>query len=44
MTAAGWVFMIASVASVWALTAYCFYRVLTAPEPPSEAAQDFRSA
>jgi hypothetical protein len=27
----GWVFLIASLAFVWGLTIWCFYRVLTAP-------------
>jgi hypothetical protein len=27
----GWLFLIVSVASVVALTAWCFYKVLTAP-------------
>jgi hypothetical protein len=31
MTAAGWVLMIGSVGGVVAWTAYCFYRVLSAP-------------
>lgn len=31
MTPAGWVLMIGSVGFVLVLTAYCFYRVLTAP-------------
>jgi hypothetical protein len=31
MTAGGWVAMIASLAFVWGLTGWCFYRVLTAP-------------
>jgi hypothetical protein len=34
MTPAGWAIMIVSVGSVLALTAFCFYRVLTLP--PSE--------
>lgn len=44
MTALGWIFMLVSVTSVWGLAAYCFYRVLTAPEPPAEEPQHFRSA
>lgn len=31
MTLAGWAIMIVSVGSVCALTAFCFYRVLTLP-------------
>lgn len=34
MTTAGWAIMIISVGSVLALTAFCFYRVLSLP--PSE--------
>lgn len=44
MTVAGWIFMLVSVGSVTALTAWCFYRVLRAPEPPPEEVQHFRSA
>lgn len=28
MTAAGWIFMLVSVAAVWALAGWCFWRVL----------------
>jgi len=31
MTSAGWAIMFVSVGSVLALTAFCFYRVLTLP-------------
>jgi len=38
MTAGGWLFMLISLAFVWGLTGWCFYRVLSAPreitEPP----------
>jgi hypothetical protein len=44
MTALGWVFMLGSAAFVWGLTAFCYYRVLTAPAPPAEEPQHFRSA
>jgi hypothetical protein len=44
MTALGWTFMIGSAGFVWSLTIWCFYRVLSAPEPPAEEVQDFRSA
>lgn len=33
MTAGGWLFMLVSLVFVWGLTGWCFYRVLTAPEP-----------
>jgi hypothetical protein len=44
MTALGWIFMIVSVSFVWILTIWCFYRVLSAPQPPAEEVQEFRSA
>jgi hypothetical protein len=31
MTLLGWLFLIASLAFVWGLTGWCFYRVVTAP-------------
>lgn len=40
MTGGGWLMMLGSTAFVWALTAWCYYKVLTAPvesemaEPP----------
>jgi hypothetical protein len=40
----GWIFMLVSVGSVTALTAWCFYRVLRAPAEPPEEVQHFRSA
>lgn len=36
MTPLGWVFLLTSMAFVWGLTGYCFYRVLTAPQPTAE--------
>lgn len=33
MTTAGWILMLTSCGGVVALTAYCYYRVLTAPSP-----------
>jgi hypothetical protein len=50
MTPYGWLFMLGSVAFVWGLVGWCFYRVFTLPPemPPDEAVpeqlQDFRSA
>jgi len=44
MTFMGWVFLGISLSFVWGLTVWCFYRVVTAPEPPPEEVQDFRSA
>jgi hypothetical protein len=31
MTIGGWIIMLVSLAFVWGLTGWCFYRVLTAP-------------
>ena len=44
MTVLGWVFLVSSLSAVWGLTGWCFYRVLTAPEPPPEETQHFHSA
>jgi hypothetical protein len=44
MTILGWIFMLGSAGAVWGMTGYCFYRVLTAPEPPPEEPQHFHSA
>jgi hypothetical protein len=44
MTLLGWLFLLSSTVFVWGLTLYCFYRVLTAPEPPAEEFEHFRSA
>jgi amino acid permease len=32
MTIGGWIFLVLSLAFVWALTVWCFYRVFTAPK------------
>lgn len=40
MTLGGWLFLIVSTVFVWGLTAWCFYRVLTAPAdttPPPDS-------
>jgi hypothetical protein len=37
MTVGGWIMMLASVGGVVALAAWCFQRVLTAPEPDDDA-------
>jgi hypothetical protein len=45
MTVYGWILMGTSLAFVWALVAWCYYRILTAP--PREIPQptkDFHSA
>jgi hypothetical protein len=44
MNAGGWIFLIASLGFVWGLTIWCYYRLLSFPEPPPEPVQDFRSA
>jgi amino acid permease len=44
MTAAGWVFLITSLAFVWTLTLWCFYRVLTLHEEPPGPVRQFHSA
>lgn len=36
LTAEGWAFMLCSLAFVWGLCLWCFWRVLTAPKNPSE--------
>lgn len=33
MTIGGWIFMLFSLAFVWGLAGWCYYRVLTAPAP-----------
>ena len=33
MTTLGWIFLLLSMAFVWGLTAWCFYKVLTVEEP-----------
>jgi hypothetical protein len=44
MNAGGWIFLIASLSFVWGLTLWCYYRILSSPEPPPEAVQEFHSA
>ncbi|HEX6881953.1 MAG TPA: hypothetical protein VF530_01155 [Planctomycetota bacterium] len=44
MTAAGWIFMLCSLAFVWGLTLWCYRKILTAPEPPAEEVEHFHSA
>jgi hypothetical protein len=40
-TAAGWTIMIVSIGAVCALTAYCFYKVLTLP--PREVTEHLKA-
>ena len=44
MTLGGWVFMLLSLAFVWVLTIWCFWRVLTAPPEVAEEVEHFHSA
>jgi hypothetical protein len=44
LTAAAWVFMIASVSFVAILTIWCFAKVLKYKEPPPDPVKDFHSA
>ena len=44
MTPAGWVFLIASLAFVWGLTLWCFYKVLMTGEQPPDPVRKFHSA
>jgi hypothetical protein len=37
MTPLGWIFLTLSMLFVWGLTAWCFYKVLTAPREPSRS-------
>ncbi len=36
-TAGGWAFLLVSIVFVWGLTGWCFYKVLTVPNPQEEA-------
>jgi hypothetical protein len=42
MTPLGWIFMTISLAFVWGLTGWCFYKVLTAPREPSRSSETSR--
>lgn len=44
MTPAGWIFLIASLAFVWSLALWCFYRVLSIKEEPPDSVRHFHSA
>jgi hypothetical protein len=44
MTALGWLFLIASLAFVWTLTLWCFYKVVSIGEEPPDPIKDFHSA
>ena len=37
MNVGGWLFMLLSLAFVWGLTGYCFYRILSLPPEAEEA-------
>jgi hypothetical protein len=36
MTTAGWIFMLVSLTSAWALAIWCYYRILTTKPPIDE--------
>jgi amino acid permease len=44
MTRAGWIFLVASLTFVWALTLWCFYKVLSIREEPPDPVRGFHSA
>lgn len=44
MTAGGWVFLISSLAFVWGLTGWCFYKVVSVRNPPPDPVRQFHSA
>jgi hypothetical protein len=44
MTAAGWVFLTVSLAFVWGLALWCFYRVLSIRDEPPDPVRKFHSA
>jgi hypothetical protein len=44
MTALGWVFLIASLVFVVALTGWCYYKVLSVQEDPPDPVKDFHNA
>ena len=37
MTLGGWIFLVLSLSFVWGLTIYCYYRILSGPDPNLEA-------
>jgi hypothetical protein len=44
MTPLGWLFLTVSLAFVWILTLWCFFRVLSIREEPPDPVKDFHSA
>jgi hypothetical protein len=44
MTALGWIFLVASLAFVWGLSLWCYYKVLSFREEPPKPVKDFHSA
>jgi hypothetical protein len=44
MTPLGWLFLIVSLAFVWGLTLWCFWKVLSFREEPPRPVKDFHSA
>jgi len=44
MTPLGWICMVCSLAFVWSLCGWCYYRILKAPQPPVEEVSRLHSA
>ena len=44
MTASGWIFLVTSLAFVWGLTLWCYYKVLSFREEPPGPVKEFHSA
>jgi hypothetical protein len=44
MTPLGWLFLLTSLAFVWSLTIWCFYKVLSIREDPPDSVKGFHSA
>jgi hypothetical protein len=44
MTIAGWIFMFVSIGAVLSLVTYCYYRILTAPQPSAGLKRSERMA
>ncbi len=40
MTIQGWIFLTLSITGVWALAIWCYYTLLTSPDPSDEEPQD----
>jgi uncharacterized membrane protein len=42
MTAGGWIFMFVSLAIVWSLVGWCYYKVFTSPKEPDGRTENQR--